>query len=58
MHSPNTNRAPADDTHAQATAAAIASPADASEASNEAADAQRSIEYWYFCGEGAALRIA
>ena len=57
MHSPNTNRAPADDTQAQS-AAAVPSPAGEPEARDAAADPQHSIEYWYFCGEGAAMRIA
>ena len=58
MHSPNTNRAPADDAQAQAACAAVPSPAGDPEASDAAADAQHSVEYWYFCGEGAAMRLA
>jgi hypothetical protein len=58
MHSPNTNRAPADNAQAQAIPAAVPSPAVEPEARDAATDAQHSVEYWYFCGDGAAMRIA
>ena len=58
MHSSHTNRAPADDAQANAASEAVPGPAADPKASDATADARHSIEYWYFCGEGAAMRLA